>query len=133
VVAMSHFNWKEFNDVGNHLNNFSKEESYQRSAIGRYYYSCFGTVKEYYEKSFRKTLSSTNAHKTLIKYLLNSPFIEEQEVGNILDNLRNNRNYADYNSKKLCNRLVSESKKDVEKIFSILNDLHENPLRIIKN
>ena len=31
---MSHFEWKKFYGVGNHLNNYSKEEAYQRSAIG---------------------------------------------------------------------------------------------------
>lgn len=63
---MSKFDWKELYEVGNHLKDYSKKEAYQRSAIGRYYYSSFGPVKEYYEKSFRRILSSENAHTKLI-------------------------------------------------------------------
>ena len=36
VVVMSHFNWKKFYNMENHLKNHSNEEEYQRSAIGRY-------------------------------------------------------------------------------------------------
>ena len=108
---MTVFDWKEFYNVGNHLKNYSKEEAYQRSAICRYYYSCFGPVKTYYEQSFRKTLSSIDAHTSLIKALKESPFIEEQRLGRKLDGLRKNRNFADYKSGKLNNNLVPDSKK----------------------
>ena len=96
---MSHFNWKKFYNVGNHLNDHSNEEEYQRFAIGRYYYSCYEPVKNYYENSFRKTLPSNDSHATLINILKSSPFIEEQKLGIKLDNLRKNRNFADYMDK----------------------------------
>ena len=130
---MSHFNWEEFYEVGNHLNNFSKREAYQRSAIGRYYYSCFGPVKDYYETSFRKTLPSDNAHSTLIRTLRHSPFVEEQKLGLKLDNLRINRNYADYTAKEINKNITSESKRDAEEIFLMLKELHKNPLRLMEN
>lgn len=129
---MTIFDWKDFYTVGNHLNHYSKEESYQRSAIGRYYYSCFGSVKKYYEKSFRKILSSKDTHITLIKNLKNSPFTEEQSLGSKLSDLRKNRNFADYNQKELRKNFVSDSKKDAEEIFKMLDKLHNNPLRLQK-
>lgn len=130
---MSNFNWEKFYDVGNHLNSYSKQEAYQRSAIGRYYYSCFGPVKDYYEKSFRKILSSEAAHSTLINVLTHSPFVEEQELGDKLDDLRKNRNYADYNSKKISETICIQSKKYAEEIFLMLDELYRNPLRSMKN
>jgi hypothetical protein len=130
---MKHFEWKKFYDVGNHLNNHSKEESYQRSAIGRYYYACYGPVKNYYEESFRKNLSTKDEpHRTLIDILKNSPFVEEQELGGKLEELRGNRNYADYTSKKLNRTLTSQSKKCAEEIFLMLKKLYANPLRLMK-
>lgn len=131
---MSHFKWKKFYGVGNHLDNYSKEEAYQRSAIDRYYYSCYGTIKNYYEKSFRKTLSAKdNPHRTLIDILMHSPFVEEQKLGKKLKILRDNRNYADYNSKKINKTFTSQSKKCAEEIFLMLDALYAKPLRLMKN
>lgn len=78
---MSDFDWKKNKDVGIHLMNHSSKEEYQRSSISRFYYSCFGLSKEYYENSFRRILSTRDAHKTLINELKNSPFFEEQQLG----------------------------------------------------
>lgn len=130
---MSHFNWKKFYNVGNHLNDHSNEEEYQRFAIGRYYYSCYEPVKNYYENSFRKTLPSNDSHATLINILKSSPFIEEQKLGIKLDNLRKNRNFADYMDKKLNKNMVFDSKIHAEEIFSMLEELYKNPLRLMKN
>lgn len=99
-----------------------------------YYYSCYGPVKDYYEKSFRKTLSTKDdPHRTLINKLKHSPFVEEQELGDKLDELRYNRNYADYIPAKLNKTLTAESKKCAEEIFLMLNNLYSNPLRLMKN
>lgn len=129
---MTVFDWKDFYDVGNHLKIYSKQEAYQRSAICRYYYSCFGPVKNYYEKSFRKTLFSKNAHTKLIDTLKKSPFIEEQKLGKKLDELRKNRNFADYRLGKLSKNLVLDSKMYAEEIFQILDNLYKSPLGITK-
>lgn len=129
---MSYFDWKKNKDVGNHLMKYSSKEEYQRSAVNRFYYSCFGPVKEYYEKAFRKTLPSKDAHQTLINSLKNSPFVEEVQLGKRLKNLRNQRNTADYN-KKSQRFSIKESKRNVEKIHSILDKLKKNPVRIMKN
>lgn len=112
--------------------NYSSKEEYQRSSINRFYYSCFGPVKDYYETAFRKTLPSKNAHQTLITELETSPFIEEIKLGKTLKNLRNQRNIADYNQKSQKFPLKT-SKRNVEKIHSILKKLENNPIRLMKN
>lgn len=129
---MSYFDWKKNKDVGNHLMKYSSKEEYQRSAVNRFYYSCFGPVKEYYEKAFRKTLPSKDAHQTLINSLKNSPFVEEVQLGKRLKNLRNQRNTADYITKSQKFSL-KQSKRNVEKIHSILDKLKKNLVRIMKN
>ena len=96
------------------------------------YYSCFGPLKDYYEKSYRKILPSRNSHQTLIGELQTSPFLEEQKLGNNLENLRNLRNNADYNKKSQEFPIVL-SKNKVEEIFSMLNYLKKHPLRLMKN
>ena len=128
---MNTFDWNKNSNVGIHLMNYSSKEEYQRSSISRFYYSCFGPSKEYYEKAFRKILSTKDAHKTLIDELKNSPFFEEQQLGKKLKKLRKQRNRADYN-KKSRNFSVEKSKRTVEDIFDILNDLKIHPVRIIK-
>lgn len=132
MVIMSTFNFKKFNNVGDHLKNYSKEEEYQRSAITRYYYSTFHSVKDYYEKSFRKILPSNNAHSTLIKELEKSPFEKERKLGEKLRYLRNNRNHADYRSRKVTKEKAKESKKKVEEIRTLLDSLLKNPIRLMK-
>ena len=128
---MSDFDWKKNKDVGIHLMNHSSKEEYQRSSISRFYYSCFGPSKEYYENSFRRILSTRDAHKTLINELKNSPFFEEQQLGKKLKKLRAQRNRADYN-KKSQHFSVIKSKRIVEDIFSILEGLKKHPVRIIR-
>jgi hypothetical protein len=128
---MTAFDWKRNRDVGVHLMKYSTKEEYQRSSISRFYYSCFGPTKEYYENAFRKILSTKDAHKTLINELKNFPFLEEQRLGKKLKKLRTQRNRADYN-KKSQNFSVEKSKRTVEDIFSILSDLKKHPVRIMK-
>lgn len=126
------FDFEKFYDVGTHLQNHSKKEEFQRSSISRYYYFVFHALKEYYEKSFRKTLSSNDSHSKLINELENSPFEEENKLGEKMRYLRNNRNYADYNKKELGNTHVADSKDTTDEIILQLNYLIKHPLRIIK-
>ena len=128
---MNIFDWKKNSDVGINLMNFSKREEYQRSSVSRFYYACFGPLKEYYEESFRKILSTKDAHKTLILELISSPFIEEQLLGKKLKKLRFQRNMADYNEKSQDFE-VEKSRRIVEDIFNILNELKDSPLRLVQ-
>ena len=126
------FDFNRFYEVGTHLKNHSKEEAYQRSSISRYYYSIFHPVKEYYEKSFRKSLPSDDIHSKLIEALESSPFEEENQLGDKLRNLRNNRNHADYRKGNLRKIQVKDSKDKTDEILSLLDYLIKNPLRIMK-
>ena len=126
------FDFKKYYDVGTHLKNHSNDEEYQRSSISRYYYSVFHPLKDYYEKSFRRVLSSQDSHKKLIEELENSLFKEEKILGEKMRNLRNNRNYADYNKNELRKIKVKDSKDKADEILSQLNYLIKHPLRRIK-
>lgn len=126
------FDFKKYYDVGNHLKNVSTKEEYQRSSISRFYYSVFHPVKDYYEESFRKVLPSDNSHSTLIDALENSPFEEENELGEKMRVLRNNRNEADYDRKKLEGNKLKKTKDYTDKVLIQLDKLLKNPLRLMK-
>ena len=123
------FDFKKYYDVGTHLKNHSTDEAYQRSSISRYYYSIFYPVKDYYEKSFRKTLSSKESHRKLIDALEHSPFKEENILGGKLRILRNYRNHSDYRNAHLKKTQIRTSKDKTDEILSLLEYLTKNPLR----
>lgn len=122
------FDWKKFYDVGLCLLNYSEEEEYQRSGIGRLYYACFGESKLYYEKAFLRTLPPQNSHAVLINALEYSVYEKEQELGEYLRKLRNSRNRADYKSKLFPND-VNNSKNNAKLILNILEEVNKNPVR----
>ena len=130
VVDMDSFDFKKLYDVGEHLKDYSKEEEYQRSSISRYYYSAYHPTKDYYEKYFRKTLSSKDSHSALIKALENSPFHEENILGEKLRTLRNNRNHAEYRRKRIKKNKTKESKIKTDEIFKLIKFLINHPVRI---
>lgn len=99
----------------------------------QYYYSVFHPAKDYYEKSFRKHLSSHDIHRTLIRELENSPFEKEKELGESLRTLINNRNHADYFKRNIRRNKADTSKKKTEEVFSLLDYLVKHPVRIMKN
>ena len=79
------FDFSKFSDVGDYLSLKNCEEN-NRSAISRYYYSVFGSVRIY-----------------LVLFLNEFEFLDNFKVhlricdsGEILDDLREIRNYADY-------------------------------------
>lgn len=127
---MQSFDFKKLYAVGNFLKNQSKKEEYQRSSINRYYYSIYDPVKDYYEQSFRKVLPSKNGHSILIGQLEQSPFEKEQRLGILMRNLRNMRNQSDYHKNTVNINDAEKSKKIRDKIWSILEDLKNNPLRL---
>lgn len=125
------FDFNKFYEVGTHLKNHSTDEAYQRSSISRYYYSIFHSVKDYYEKSFRKTLSSQDSHSELIDALEHSPFKEENILGGKLRILRNNRNHSDYRRGHIKKTQIKSSKDKADEILSLLDYLIKNPLRLM--
>lgn len=89
------FNWKDFHEVGLHLDKFS-QEAYKRSSIGRYYYACFNLIKIYFEKKYYTIGRNYNIHSILINKLRYHDVEKEVELSLLLDNLRKYRNNADY-------------------------------------
>ena len=124
------FNWRKFYDVGLFLLDYSDEEEYQRSGIGRLYYACFGESRVYYKKAFLRDLPSKESHKILIESLENSTYEEEQELGDYLHKLRNSRNRADYKV-KLKKHDVRNSKNNAKLILELLDEFDRNPIRPI--
>lgn len=115
------FDWKEFNEVGDHLIQYPKE-AYQRSAVGRYYYSCYMPVRKYFEAVIRVISSEENPHKTIIDELKKSNDDKENDLGDYMDKLRGYRNNADYHGRfKQTN--VKKAKKTSEDIDVLLDEL----------
>lgn len=123
------FNWRKFYDVGLFLLDYSEEEEYQRSGIGRLYYACFAESRKYYKKAFLRDLPSNESHKILIDSLENSIYEEEQELGDYLHKLRNSRNRADY-KEKLKKHDVRDSKNNAKLILELLDEFDKHPIRI---
>ena len=122
---MSDFDWKKFYDVGIHLKNFSNNEEYQRSAVGRFYYACFGLTKKYYENTHKIIIPSKDSHQFLINRLLNSIYEKENILGEYLQTLRKYRNFADYNNDfKLKN--LNKTLKTSEDLINLIQNLKEN-------
>lgn len=90
------FDWEKFWNVGEHLMNYREEEEYQRSAVGRYYYSCYLKAREVYNKKNNFRIDKSISHQQLINKFIESNNEIEKKIGEYLDSLRNSRNNADY-------------------------------------
>ena len=116
------FDWKEFNDVGVHLEEHSSEEAYQRSAVGRYYYSCYHLVKNYFEREYYPLGRQEHPHEVLIERLKFYEDENEMELAEALSKLRTYRNKADY-YQGFRNNIVRNAKKARDEIYSLLESL----------
>lgn len=112
------FNWKEFHKVGDHLKQYP-QEAYQRSAVGRYYYSCYAPVRKYFEAVFGVIGSDENPHKIIIEYLQRSNDEKENELGEYMHKLRGYRNNADYQDSFKRNNVLKAEKtsKDIDDLL----------------
>ena len=109
------FEWIDFKDVANELSKNSKE-AYLRSAIDRYYYALFGSSREYLikerDKYFLKK-GGKDIHQRVKNELISSNDYNENEIGEILDKLRELRNQSSYDKNKF-------NKKHFEKNLEIM-------------
>lgn len=111
----------KLSNVGFYLLDSSDEEEFQRSVIGRFYYSCFNLSKEYFEDKYYM-IGHNNVHKTLINVLKRQNNKKEIELGENLDNLRICRINADYHNN--FNQInLKKSINILEDILRILKDL----------
>ncbi len=116
------FDWKEFYDVGVHLEGHSSAEAYQRSAVGRYYYSCYHCVKDYFEKNHFPLGFQDRPHETLINCLKAFGNDDEVDLAEALSKLRGYRNKADY-YQGFRNNILRNAKKTTNDIYSLLKNL----------
>ncbi len=116
------FDWKEFHDVGVHLESHSSAEAYQRSAVGRYYYSCYHCVKDYFEKKHFPLGFQDRPHETLISCLNTFGNDDEIDLAEALSKLRRYRNKADY-YQGFRNNILRNAKKTTNDIHSLLKNL----------
>ena len=87
------FDFSKFSYVGDYLSLKNCEEN-NRSAISRYYYSVFGSVRIYLVLFLNEFEFLDNLR--ICDRMSNSDDNTESEIGEILDDLREIRNYADY-------------------------------------
>ncbi len=127
------FEWSDLCDVADELSKNSNE-AFIRSSIDRYYYSLFGSSREYLikqrEKYFLKK-SGRNIHQRVKDELIKSENSNENELGEILDKFRKFRNRASYDkdefSKEYFEETLNSIKSDIKIGFQSLNYLKRNP------
>ena len=83
------FSGEKFFSVGKHLGKYSKDEEYQRSAVGRFYYACYLVAREIYNKENNREMGSSISHYKLKEYF--KGLEGTKEIGEKLEILRNNR------------------------------------------
>ena len=98
------FDWGKFLEVAEKLNQQKSEETF-RTAISRAYYSVFCTIRNL--KGF-KDYKQRDIHSKLIETLKNSHSNSDNFIGTTLDQLRRERNIADYNEDKIVNEMMSQ-------------------------
>jgi uncharacterized protein (UPF0332 family) len=98
------FDWVEYVKLAE---NFQKklDESYLRSSISRAYYGIFCIVRNI--KGY-KDYTKADIHGKVINEYKNSDNLTEKNIGRILDELRRNRNDADYNEDKSIGKDLTE-------------------------
>ena len=119
---MMGFKGKQFIKVAEEIDKKYKSEPYQRTAVGRYYYGCFLTGRGYYEFKTHKKLGKDGAHEKLINYFKSSNNPIENNIGDVLNNMRNYRNNADYGY-IFKEQNLRKSKKGSKKFFKLFRKL----------
>ena len=108
----------DFLTVANRLK-CSSDEADRRTAVSRSYYSVFNYLKAYLVKHDIPVSSSASGHEQLIQYLNNSGIAEAKTSGQMVKDLRSERNKADYRmelnsfSAGTCSLLCSKAQKAI--------------------
>ncbi|MHA1868926.1 MAG: HEPN domain-containing protein [Candidatus Heimdallarchaeaceae archaeon] len=125
------FSWDDFLDLAIELTENetmkSNEEARLRSSISRAYYSVFCKSRNYLIKQERKNPPrNSNVHSFVINSYKKDPDIIKREIGHNLHRLRNYRNKADYNNKKIydLNNIAQISLFLAEKIIINLKNIY---------
>lgn len=86
---------KDFLELAKKLQS-SDDEASLRTAVSRSYYAIFNHVKDFLTINGIKLPPAAQAHEKAQQYLSNSGITEAADLADDLDNLRRNRNDADY-------------------------------------
>ena len=124
------FNFEKVADVADYLALMDGEE-YNRSAISRYYYSLFCSTRLYLILILGETrfIKGKDIHTKVCDRLKMSDDLTENNLGNILEDLRQLRNFADYDwyikdssfYKKNLNYVKNESRVGLEQLNALKN------------
>jgi len=111
------FKWEDFILLAERLIQ-NDDEASLRTCISRAYYGIFCIARN--KKGF-KDYKYANVQKIVIEKYKNSDKKEEKIIGKILDNLRKERNKADYYEDEridheLANRMLSKAKEVLKKL-----------------
>ncbi len=98
----------------------SSEEAERRTAVSRAYYSVFNCIKAYLVQNRIPVSSDASGHFQIIQYLWNSGVKEVEQLSRTINDLRTDRNEADYDmdstrfNKNTCILLFLKAQKAVE-------------------
>jgi uncharacterized protein (UPF0332 family) len=129
------FDWGDYiklaEKLQNETNKNSIEEAYYRSIISRSYYGvfCISRIKaglEFYRP--RPRTGDPGVHEKVISYYKNSNIPEEKLIGKFLDDLRRDRNDADYDRRKRIDKdLAERAILKAKELLNILNRIKSSP------
>ena len=106
----------------------SAKESDARTSIGRTYYALFNHLKIKIEP-IKEVPVSSEAHQALVRYLLKSNNKTLSSVGQCLNDLRKNRNDADYKMALVLDKTKSEPgrRESGQSPSTVRNDIGSHP------
>lgn len=118
------FQWKDFKTVGDELM-ANSQEAYIRCATSRYYYSIFGSTREYLIDIMNKHqfCNGKDIHKRVSDELIKSNDPNGVNLAECLKFLREVRNRADYDRLNECNTFF---KNNSDKIVDTTNDAFDS-------
>ena len=125
------FQWKDYRLIADELL-MQEGEAYVRCAISRYYYSIFGSTRQYLIEDMHKykfAKDNGDVHWQIYDELTRSDDFNEIQLGECLGFLRVARNHADYDNLDDCH---SYFEKNLEKVIGITDEAFEF-LNVLKN
>ncbi len=96
------FDWQKFHNLSDQLLQETKpllQEAAYRGVVSRSYHAAFHIAKKKFPQSETfKSQSISSTHQRVISFLQEQPNTQKKELGDLLGQLRDKRNDADYNA-----------------------------------